>query len=497
MDTNKIRKDWELGKAVDVGALLDSIDGLHQRIAELENSIKKLTKSDRIEEPFSVAAEEKRQQERKAARKARNKALKEKLGRKSNDAKLQAAVRTERVFPLGFSKKECVPSHTRPVWRLEENKAVIVAYEVWMHKASKTYGKIPGVIGRSGYGLEFILAVAYQVYSLGLSFDKVALLTRFFQGFKIGKSQIDAMLHQLAKHLEGEFDNLCSMVANSMILHADETSWSIHSVWAFITESARVLLHGVHKDASTLEAIVNPTLFGGVAISDHASVYGRFTKMQKCWAHLLRKSIRICLLAPNEKRFTTLRDGLLEIYSAAKRLKVDGRYGDDGRLAACYGLQDKLHDLICPECQVHRGKSYDGALEEYRLLINELLTLSVDESLFTFVTTSNAKRPNGTDLAASGTNNEAERTLRGVARARNTDQASKTPRGARRRTIVVSTMESIRCFVKDYTLGSITDEILSWQKNGLSCFERHLQTLKNAMRSKGILNRLYGQPAAC
>ena len=35
-----------------------------------------------------------------------------------------------------------------------------------MHKPTKTYDKILSVIGRNGYGLEFILAVAYQVYAI-------------------------------------------------------------------------------------------------------------------------------------------------------------------------------------------------------------------------------------------------------------------------------------------------------------------------------------------
>jgi len=70
------------------------------------------------------------------------------------------------------------------------------------------------------------LAAAYQVYTLGLSMDKVVLLTQFFQKLKIGKSQIDAMPNHLAKHLEREFEILCSLAANSMILHADETSWN-------------------------------------------------------------------------------------------------------------------------------------------------------------------------------------------------------------------------------------------------------------------------------
>ena len=500
MDIKKARKAFEQGDSVDVGALLDFVERLlglleksDARIAELERKIEKLSKSVRIEEPYSVASEEKRQQaaDSKKKRNARNKSLKNKLGRKANDVKLKAAVRTEPVYPTGFAKGQCVVSHTRPVWRLEKNKAVIVAYEVWVHKPTKTYGKIPGVIGRSGYGLEFILAVAYQVYSLGLSLDKVVLLTQFFQDLKIGKSQIDSMLNQLARHLEGEFDHLCSLTANSMILHADETSWSIRSVWAFISEKARVLLHGVHKDAETLESIINPAVFGGLVVSDDAAVYGRFSKVQKCWAHLLRKSVRICLLDPENKQFEILRDGLFEIYRSAKRLKVDGRYSDDGRYEATLEIQDRLHALICPECEKHEGNAYSGALEEYRLLILEILKLSVDDALFTFVTTPTAVRPNGTELPASGTNNEAERTLRPAARARNTDQASKTTLGARRRTIIVSTMESIRCYVKGYTLASITDELLSWQTKGISCFERTLNNIEDCIRSVGVLAKLY------
>jgi hypothetical protein len=520
MNAKQLRKALAEGKSVDVGLLVDllerlekALDEANQKIAELAKANAELAKanaelakanaelarSNKLDQAFSVDSHEKRVEpadEKKKNRRIRNKALQDKLGRKPNDAKLQAAVRTESVFPNEFPKDQCVLSHTRPVWRLEKNKAVIVAYEVWMHKPTKTYGKIPGVIGRSGYGLEFILAVAYQVYSLGLSLDKVVSLTQFFQDLKIGKSQIDSMLNQLARHLEGEFDNLCSLTANSMILHADETSWSIRSVWAFITEKARVLLHGVHKDAETLEAIINPAVFGGLVISDDAAVYGRFSKVQKCWAHLLRKAVRICLLDPENKQFELLRDGLFEIYRSAKRLKSDGRYSDDGRYNATLEIQDRLHALICPECEKHDGKKYDGALEEYRLLILEILKLSVDDALFTFVTTPAAPRPNGTELAASGTNNEAERTLRPAAKARNTDQASKTLSGARRRTIIVSTMESIRCYVKGYTLALITDELLSWQIKGISCFERTLQSIEDCTRSRGILAKLYPMPQA-
>jgi hypothetical protein len=76
-------------------------------------------------------------------------------------------------------------------------------------------------------------------------------------------------------------------------VHADETSWSIHSLWSFVTEQARILLHRVHKDAATLEKIFDPVTFVGLVTSDDAAVYSKFDKMQKCWAYLFRKANRI------------------------------------------------------------------------------------------------------------------------------------------------------------------------------------------------------------
>lgn len=40
------------------------------------------------------------------------------------------------------------------------------------------YGKIPGVLGRSEFGLEIVVAIAYLVYIVGLSFDKVLGVTQ-------------------------------------------------------------------------------------------------------------------------------------------------------------------------------------------------------------------------------------------------------------------------------------------------------------------------------
>ena len=61
-----------------------------------------------------------------------------------------------------------------------------------------------------------------------------------------------------------------------------------------------MLFFGVHKDADTLQEILDPETFAGLVISDDAAVYANFTQAQKCWAHLLRKAIKLTLQEPDE-----------------------------------------------------------------------------------------------------------------------------------------------------------------------------------------------------
>ena len=60
-------------------------------------------------------------------------------------------------------------------------------------------------------------------------------------------------------------------------------------------------------------------------VSDDAAVYRDFTHAQKCWAHLIRKAIRLTLLQPDHEDYRTFLTGLLELYHKACRLKQDRR----------------------------------------------------------------------------------------------------------------------------------------------------------------------------
>ena len=99
-----------------------------------------------------------------------------------------------------------------------------------------------------------------------------------------------------------------------------------------VAAASGVFLFGCHKDDDTLDQILPPDVFGGIGVSDDAAVYrDRFARAQKCWAHLLRKAIRLALLYPRKKSYQRFLDQLLELYHDAKRAAADGRLGEAGR----------------------------------------------------------------------------------------------------------------------------------------------------------------------
>jgi transposase len=477
-DIERLKEDVRGGR-IDAERLVDLVVMLQRRLRESQRRIEELERklggsvTVKIEEPFSLRAEEQRQEARGKQRRKRT--PRQRRGRLRTADKVALAKRTEPIFPAGVAAGDCRLSHTRPVWRLEQGQAVLVAYEVYRGPRNQ-YGQIPGVLGRSEFGLEIVVAIAYQVYIVGLSFDKVCLLMNFFQTLRLKKSQADALLHQLSRAWASEFDVLCTLLANSAVVHTDETSWSLNSVWAFLSEQVRVLFFGVHKDADTLQQILDPATFAGIVISDDAAVYANFTQSQKCWAHLLRKAIKLTLLEPNNAEYRRFTDRLLEIYRAACRVQRDGRFSDAGRAQKVADLDDEILDL-CGPLWLAELPPLEGPDDDYRLLANELMRLMLDQQLFTFVTAPPVKLPSGATTPVAGTNNEAERTLRSAATARKTGRTSKTLRGARRQTILVSVLESLRQQLPTFTLSSIIDEILDWSATGRSCFEQLLAKL--------------------
>lgn len=460
-----------------IDALRAELQQAQAKIAQLEEEAARKNPTQRLEEEYSLKAEEQRRRKRRRKQKSKRR------GRRTTASKLAQAERTQIVVPEGFAPEACRLHRRRPVWRIENGRAVLVAYHIYRGPGGELPA-LPELLPRCEYGLEILVAVAFLVFIVRLSMDKVCAQLEFFWELKLSKSQADALLNRLAREWEPEFDALCELLANSAVVHADETGWSINSVWAFLSEKVRVLLFGVHKDAATLAALLPKDLFGGTLVSDDAAVYRGFTRAQKCWAHLIRKAIKLTLMQPENAEYRRFLDGLVGLYGRAQRLARDRRLKEATRRQKVPGLEQELRALCAARAQ-DEGAPASEAEADYLRLVKELLRLLEAEELFTFVI----------HPEVPATNNEAERGLRDSAQDRDIGRTNKTVPGARRRTVTTSVLESLRLYLPEFTLRSVLEEVKGWLSSGRSRFRRLLESLGLSPPARSPLDVVLPVPA--
>ena len=205
------------------------------------------------------------------------------------------------------------------------------------------------------------------------------------------------MLYRLSRDREHEFVLACTLLASLLVVHADETNWSLNSVWAFLSEKVRVSSFGVHKDAATLKKVLDPnTVRGYRVISDDAAVYANFTASQKCWAHLLRKAIKLDTLQdPNNTEYRGFTDRLLEIYREA--CCVQYAKTSPGQPTATLHWTVRVLDAeiieLCEGMRLADLPPMEGLENDYRLLVDELMLFMLREELFMFVTAKSITKP--------------------------------------------------------------------------------------------------------
>ena len=114
----QLKQDVREGR-IGVDRLIDVIEMQQRQLQAAFRRIEELEKkvggsgTAKVDEPFSMRAEEKRQARRKNKKLKLSK--KGRRGRLTTGDKLKLAERTEKVFPEGVPEQDCHLSHTRPV----------------------------------------------------------------------------------------------------------------------------------------------------------------------------------------------------------------------------------------------------------------------------------------------------------------------------------------------------------------------------------------------
>jgi len=397
---------------------------------------------------------------------------KKSTGRRSNEAKRALVEHQHDVFWPDADRKRSVFHREQFAWRLIDGRAVYVGYNIHDLPDSKALPLPAGLRNsRSEYGIEIILTLAFLHYWIGVSLDNAREIMRFFTGLELSKSQADSLLSQLAADWDEQYDTITELIALSMVVYIDETGWKVGKrscyTWAFSTAMHVLFRCGVGRGKAEAEKVLGQ-FFAGVGVTDDYAAYkSLFSKHQLCWAHLIRKSIKLALMHPENKEYATFLDELCNIYQRAVRYRKDGRLRI-GRATKARELEEAIRSL----CTRHGETINKDATPDHEATFIRLQNELVDnlDRLFVFV-----EHPQ-----VEPTNNRSERNVRREAEIRKGGRTSKTPAGARRRGVIMTVLASLRTRFAKFTLDSLLSEVQRWLAEGRSIFESELAELQKA-----------------
>jgi transposase len=149
------------------------------------------------------------------------------------------------------------------------------------------------------FGINLMVLVIFIKFILrGVLRKTVSFLDTGF-AFKITPASVNSIIKRVAQAAEKEYATLKQKIRTSSEVYVDETSFSVLGknwwVWAFRTSDSVLLVVRPSRGSNVLEEILGK-LYSGTVICDCWRAYNflSFANIQRCWAHLLRKSKDLC-----------------------------------------------------------------------------------------------------------------------------------------------------------------------------------------------------------
>lgn len=462
--------------------LLQELKRLRERIEELESKnralsaenedLKKLlheqgalkgAKKPEFKEDYSV---EKSKGKGKSAR------GKQATGRKPQDEKQDQVSRHLNLYEIGVTKKDCIEQGQQFAWRFIDGRAAYVCYHLYGLPGTKNLPLVPGVRNRrSEYGIEILLTVSFLHYWIGISLDHVCRVIEFFTGLSLPKSQANSLLAQLSQDWEQEYDPIAELLSYQMVIYIDETGWKVGKkacyTWAFSTVQHVLFRCGVSRSKSEAQAVLCER-FAGIGVTDDYGAYkSLFTQHQLCWAHLLRKAIKLMLQNPTELVYREFLDDLYDLYQRSVRWQKDQRLS--------VGRPQKVEDLkaLILELCSRSGEVLHAEMplhEQTLIRLQNELVRGID-ALFVFVA----------HPEVEPTHNRSERNVRREAEVRKGGRTSKSESGAKRRGIMMTVLATLDTRFEQFTLDHLVDEMKRWAEVGFSTFQAELTKIVNPL----------------
>ena len=150
--------------------------------------------------------------------------------------------------------------------------------------------------GRFGINL-MVLTIMLRFIVRGVMRKTASFLDASF-AVKLAPASVQAIITRAAQAGQAEYDIIKFRIRASLRLHIDETSFSVLGqkwwVWIFRSETDKLIVIRHSRGNNVLEEILGKN-YAGVVHCDCWRAYDYLTNatLQRCWAHLLRKSAEL------------------------------------------------------------------------------------------------------------------------------------------------------------------------------------------------------------
>ena len=144
------------------------------------------------------------------------------------------------------------------------------------------------------------------------------------QGLTVTPSTVLEILRRTAVWLRPEYERILQRIRTADVVYTDETGLKVdgrqHWIWAFTTSNETLIAIKKSRGKKVLKEVLGKD-FNGIIVCDGWRSYPSFTsRIQRCWAHLLREAR---YLAERIDEAKPLSEALHEMYSRLKDTPED------------------------------------------------------------------------------------------------------------------------------------------------------------------------------
>ncbi len=195
------------------------------------------------------------------------------------------------------------------------------------------------------FGINLMVLVIFLKFIVRGVLRKTSSFLEASFALKLAPASVQAIIERAAQAGEKEYAALKEKIRAAKLLYIDETSFSVLGknwwVWAFRSDADLLLVIRSSRGNNVLEEILGKD-YAGTVVCDCWRAYDFLSKatLQRCWAHLLRKSKELDSVAGKHfhERLSVLFDAIIKFNSTEKSEKQ--------RLRKYVNMTKKLKKLI-------------------------------------------------------------------------------------------------------------------------------------------------------